>query len=247
MDWLQTLLDNSSTPVWTAFLLGLLTALSPCPLATNIAAIGFIGKDIENRRRIFWNGLLYTLGRILSYALLGVVLILVLKEGSSMFGIQKTIGVWGELVLGPLLFLIGLFMLLGDRLNLPQFGFQGNAEGLARKGGWGALIIGALFALAFCPTSGVFYFGMLIPMSATATAGYLLPVVFAIATAKSRGPSGCGNYFLYKESILSYKNGKLKNKIKQITRQDNEESHRSEEYRNQPPRHHLFQQSRFRK
>ena len=83
----------------------------------------------------------------------------------------------------PLLFLIGLFMLLGDRLNLPQFGFQGNAEGLVRKGGWGALIIGALFALAFCPTSGVFYFGMLIPMSATATAGYLLPVVFAIATA----------------------------------------------------------------
>lgn len=183
MDWLQTLLDNSSTPVWTAFLLGLLTALSPCPLATNIAAIGFIGKDIENRKRIFRNGLLYTLGRILSYTLLGVVLILILKEGSSMFGIQKTIGTWGELVLGPLLFLIGLFMLFGDRLNLPQFGFQGNAEGLARKGGWGALIIGALFALAFCPTSGVFYFGMLIPMSATATAGYLLPVVFAIATA----------------------------------------------------------------
>ena len=178
MDWLQTLLDNSSTPVWTAFLLGLLTALSPCPLATNIAAIGFIGKDIENRKRIFRNGLLYTLGRILSYTLLGVVLILILKEGSNMFGIQKTIGVWGERVLGPLLFLIGLFMLLGDRLNLPQFGFQGNAEGLARKGGWGAL-----FALAFCPTSGVFYFGMLIPMSATATAGYLLPVVFAIATA----------------------------------------------------------------
>lgn len=108
MDWLQTLLDNSSTPVWTAFLLGLLTALSPCPLATNIAAIGFIGKDIENRKRIFRNGLLYTLGRILSYTLLGVVLILILKEGSNMFGIQKTIGVWGELVLGPLLFLIGL-------------------------------------------------------------------------------------------------------------------------------------------
>ena len=183
MDWLQTLLDNSSTPVWTAFLLGLLTALSPCPLATNIAAIGFIGKDIENRRRIFWNGLLYTLGRILSYTVLGGGLILILKEGSSMFGIQKTSGAWGVVVLGPRLFLMGRFMLFGDRLNLPQFGFQGNAEGLARKGGWGALTIGALFALAFCPTSGVFYFGMLIPMSATATAGYLLPVVFAIATA----------------------------------------------------------------
>ena len=85
-----------------------------------------------------------------------------------MFGIQKTIGTWGELVLGPLLLVIGLFMLFGDKLNLPKFGFNGNAEGLARKGGWGALMIGILFALAFCPTSGVFYFGMLIPMSATA-------------------------------------------------------------------------------
>lgn len=183
MDWLQTLLDNSSTPALTAFLLGLLTALSPCPLATNIAAIGFIGKDIEDRKRIFRNGLLYTLGRILSYTLLGVILILVLKEGASMFGIQKTIGTWGELLLGPLLLVIGLFMLLGDRINLPQFGFKGNAEGLAKKGGWDALLIGILFAMAFCPTSGVFYFGMLIPMSATATAGYLLPVIFAIATS----------------------------------------------------------------
>ena len=162
MDGLQTLLDNSSTPVLTAFLLGLLTALSPCPLATNIAAIGFIGKEMEDRKRVFRNGLLYTLGRILAYTLLGFVLILILKEGSSMFGIQKTIGTWGERVLGSALFVIGLFMLFGDRLNLPQFGFKGNAEGLARKGGWGALLIGILFALAFCPTSGVLYFGMLI-------------------------------------------------------------------------------------
>ena len=183
MDGLQTLLDNSSTPVLTAFLLGLLTALSPCPLATTIAAIGFIGKEMEDRKRVFRNGLLYTLGRILAYTLLGFVLILILKEGSSMFGIQKTIGTWGERVLGPALLVIGLFMLFGDRLNLPQFGFKGNAEGLARKGGWGALLIGVLFALAFCPTSGVFYFGMLIPLSATTTAGYLLPAVFAIATA----------------------------------------------------------------
>ena len=183
MDGLQTLLDNSSTPVLTAFLLGLLTALSPCPLATNIAAISFIGKEMEDRKRVFRNGLLYTLGRILAYTLLGFVLILILKEGSSMFGIQKTIGTWGERVLGPALLVIGLFMLFGDRLNLPQFGFKGNAEGLARKGGWGALLIGILFALAFCPTSGVLYFGMLIPLSATTTAGYLLPAVFAIATA----------------------------------------------------------------
>lgn len=183
MDWLQTLLDNSSTPLLTAFLLGLLTALSPCPLATNIAAIGFIGKDAGNRRRIFRNGLLYTLGRILGYTLLGVVLIGILRTGTSMFGIQRAIASWSETLIGPLLLLIGLFMLFGHRLRLPQFGFSGRAEGLARRGGWGALLIGILFALAFCPTSGVFYFGMLIPMSATATAGYLLPAIFAIATA----------------------------------------------------------------
>lgn len=183
MDWLQTWLDNSSTPVLTAFLLGLLTALSPCPLATHIAAIGFIGKDIEDRKRIFLNGLLYTLGRVLSYTLLGVILIVILKGGASMFGIQQTVGVWGEFVLGPLLVAIGLFMLFADKLNLPKFGFNGNAEGLVKKGGWGALLIGILFALAFCPTSGVFYFGMLIPLSATVPAGYLLPVVFAVATS----------------------------------------------------------------
>ncbi len=183
MEWLQTLLDSSTTPALTAFLLGLLTAVSPCPLATNIAAIGFIGRNVESRRRIFLNGLLYTLGRIIAYTVLGIVLILILREGASLFGIQKFIGRYGELILGPALLLIGLFMLFGSRLRLPSFGFSGNGEGLARKGGFGALLLGMLFAMAFCPTSGVLYFGMLIPMSATAAAGYLLPVLFAVATA----------------------------------------------------------------
>lgn len=183
MDWLHTLLDNSTAPALTAFLLGLLTAISPCPLATNIAAIGYIGRDIENRRRIFLNGVFYTVGRIIAYTVLGIVLISILKEGASVFGIQKAIGKWGELLIGPMLLLIGLFMLIGHRLNLPRFGFGGNGECLARKGGWGALPLGVLFAMAFCPTSGVFYFGMLIPMAVTASAGWLLPVLFAVATA----------------------------------------------------------------
>ena len=98
MEWLQSLLDSSSTPVLTAFLLGLLTSISPCPLATNIAAIGFIGKNIENRRRIFFNGLLYTLGRAVAYTALGIVLLMVLQSGSSLFGIQKFVGKYGEML-----------------------------------------------------------------------------------------------------------------------------------------------------
>ena len=177
------MLDNSTTPLVTALLLGLLTALSPCPLATNIAAIGYIGKDIEDRRSVFRKGLLYTLGRTAAYTLLGIVLIGIIRSGASMFGVQKFIGTWGELLLGPLLIVIGLLILFGHRLNLPQFGFNGKGEGLAKKGSWGAFLLGVLFAMAFCPSSGMFYFGMLIPMSATATMGYLLPVVFAVATA----------------------------------------------------------------
>lgn len=183
MEFLQQLLDNSSLPIVTAFLLGLITAISPCPLATNIAAIGYISKDIESRKRIFVKGLLYTLGRIIAYTVLGIILLAILKGGSSLFGIQKFIGKYGEMLIGPILLLFGLYLLFGNRLNLPSFGFKGNGEGLAKKGGWGALLLGLLFALAFCPSSAIFYFGMLIPLAASTTAGWLLTVVFAIATA----------------------------------------------------------------
>ena len=182
MDYLQTLLDNYDFPVLTAFLLGLLTALSPCPLATNITAVGFISKDIENKNRIFLNGLLYTVGRILSYSVLGAVLIAVIRRGADTFDIQNEISLWGERLLAPTLLLIGLFMLFGDKLPLPLFGLSASGRMERLKGSWGSLLLGILFALAFCPSSGLFYFGMLIPMSATASGGYLLPVVFAIAT-----------------------------------------------------------------
>ncbi|MBQ4398913.1 MAG: sulfite exporter TauE/SafE family protein [Bacteroidales bacterium] len=183
MEFLQQLLDNSSLPIVTAFLLGLITAISPCPLATNIAAIGYISKDIESQKRIFVKGLLYTLGRIIAYTVLGIILLAILKGGSSLFGIQKFIAKYGEMLIGPILLLFGLYLLFGNRLNLPSFGFKGNGEGLAKKGGWGALLLGLLFALAFCPSSAIFYFGMLIPLAASTTAGWLLTVVFAIATA----------------------------------------------------------------
>ena len=183
MEWLHDLLDNGTTPVLTAFLLGLLTAVSPCPLAANITAIGFIGKNIGSRRQLFAKGVLYTLGRIAAYTVLGIVLICILRQGASVLGIRKAIAAWSEVLFGPLLLLIGLFMLFGSRLKLPQGSPGARSEAFAGKGGWGAFLLGALFALSFCPTSGVFYFGMLVPMAATTDHGWLLPAVFAAATA----------------------------------------------------------------
>ena len=182
MDFLQSISDNTSIPAITAFILGILTAISPCPLATNITAIGFIGKDIENHHQIFINGLLYTLGRIITYTILGFILIPILREGASMFSVQKVVSKYGEMLIAPLLIMIGVYMLDIIKLNLPKINFSGNNLKRKTKGSWGALFLGILFSLAFCPTSGIFYFGMLMPMSAAETGGYLLPVVYAIAT-----------------------------------------------------------------
>ena len=194
MDFLNQLIDNSQVPVITAFLSGLLTALSPCPLATNVTAVGYIARSCMEgnvnksnaQRRILWSGILYTLGRTLAYTLLGALLIYIIRQGADTFGLQQVISEWGELILGPALVIIGLFMLFGDRLHLPKLSLTPSpspkGEG-SYKGNMGSLLLGILFAMAFCPTSGLLYFGMLIPMSAEATAGYLLPLVFAIATA----------------------------------------------------------------
>lgn len=183
METLQQLLDSSTAPVITAFLLGLLTAISPCPLATNIAAVGFIGKDLGSKWGALRKGLLYTLGRILGYSILGIALIVILRQGAGIFGVQKFFARYGEMFIGPIMLIVGLFMLFGSRLNLPKFGFRSDGEDLAKKGGWGALLLGVLFSLAFCPMSGVLYFGGLIPLSVASSGGYFLPVAFAIATA----------------------------------------------------------------
>ena len=182
MDFLQSLLDNSSIPAITAFILGILTAVSPCPLATNITAIGFISKDIENHHRIFINGLLYTFGRIVSYTVLGFILIPILREGASMFMVQKAVSKYGEMLIAPALIIIGIFMLDIIKLNLPKINIGGGKFKKRSKRGWGGMVLGIFFAPSFFSSPGVFYFGMLMPLSAAETGGYLLPVIYAIAT-----------------------------------------------------------------
>ena len=115
--FLQDLLSGTTAPVLTALLLGLLTAISPCPLATNIAAVSYIGSDVADRKRVFRKGLAYTLGRTVSYTVLGIVLILILKAGASFFHLQKFLSEYGEKVLGPLLIVFGVFFLFADKIN----------------------------------------------------------------------------------------------------------------------------------
>ncbi|MEI6435739.1 MAG: aromatic aminobenezylarsenical efflux permease ArsG family transporter [Bacteroidota bacterium] len=179
MHYLQTILENSQYAALTAFILGLMTAISPCPLATNISAIGFISRDIENRRRVFIKGLVYTLGRAISYTGLGVILFF----GASKMHVTMLFQGWGEKLLGPLLILIGLLML--DFINLKFPGFSALTEKIgerSKRSYWGTLLLGMVFAMAFCPYSGVLYFAMLIPITITSATGLYLPVVFAIAT-----------------------------------------------------------------
>ena len=180
MEFLQNWLDATNVPVLTAFILGLMTAISPCPLATNITAIGFISKDIENKKKIFFNGLWYTLGRAISYTALGIILYF----GASKFEVAKFFQSHGEKFLGPLLIVVGMLMFDFIKIRFPGFGkikerMQNNNK---KQNWWSALLLGIVFALAFCPYSGVLYFGMLIPMTISSPSGLFLPVVFALAT-----------------------------------------------------------------
>ncbi|MCJ7715148.1 MAG: aromatic aminobenezylarsenical efflux permease ArsG family transporter [Anaerolineales bacterium] len=169
---------NSSAPVVSALVLGLLTAISPCPMATNITAIGFIGKDIGNRNRVFYNGLLYTLGRTVAYTLLAFILYL----GADQLKISGVFQLYGEKIIGPLLLIIGIFMLGLIKLNFPAFNrITERFKNRSKFNYWDVFLLGVIFALAFCPYSGVLYFGMLIPLTVS-TSGLHLPVVFAVAT-----------------------------------------------------------------
>ena len=179
MEVLQPILENSHYAFISAILLGLMTAISPCPLAINISAIGFISRDIENRRRVFVNGLIYTLGRAISYT--GLALIIYL--GASKMHISMIFQGWGEKLLGPILILIGFFMLDVIKIKFPVFSGLTDKIGEKSKGSyWSTLLLGMVFALAFCPYSGVLYFVMLIPMTVASASGLYLPVLFAIAT-----------------------------------------------------------------
>jgi len=179
MEFLSNLLESSTMPWLSAMVLGLMTAISPCPLATNITAVGYISKDIESRNRVFINGLFYTLGRAITYTAIALVIYM----GADQFRFSGFFQRYGEKFLGPLLIIIGFFMLGIIKIKFPGTG--GLTNRMQNKTNWGyfdAVLLGLVFALAFCPYSGVLYFGMLVPMTVASASGLYLPVVFALAT-----------------------------------------------------------------
>ncbi len=202
MTSLQYLLDNSSLPVITAFILGLMTAISPCPLAANITAVAWIGKEIESKKRVFVNGIIYTLGRAISYTLIGLILFF----GASKFHVSGIFASYGEKFIGPLLIIIGILMLEIIPVRFPSLGKVTdnlNSKNLGNST-VKALLLGILLALAFCPYSGVLYFGMLIPISIASPSGLYLPLIFAIGTGLpviitswflAFSVSGIGNFY----------------------------------------------------
>ncbi|HQZ25089.1 MAG TPA: aromatic aminobenezylarsenical efflux permease ArsG family transporter [Flavobacterium sp.] len=178
MEWLTELAQNSEIPLLAALALGLLTAIAPCPLATNITATAFIAKTINSRKKVLLSGLLYTLGRMFSYTAIGAIIYF----GANTFQIAKLFQGNGEKYIGFVLVILGLIMLDIIKLNFIKGGnwIDQLSDKFKTKGLLGAFLLGALFALAFCPYSGALFFGMLVPM--TLKSGLAMPVLFSVGT-----------------------------------------------------------------
>ena len=120
MDWVDSFINNGQTPWVTAALLGFINAVSHCLLATNIAAICFITKEMKSPRKIFMNGIYYLLGRTFTYVVLAFIVLSIIQRGSNLEIIQEAMGHYGDMLMGPLLLLAGVIMLFADRISLPS-------------------------------------------------------------------------------------------------------------------------------
>jgi cytochrome c biogenesis protein CcdA len=164
----------------SALWLGILTSISPCPLATNIAAVSFLAKKIAHPALVFISGLAYTIGRMVAYAVLGLIII------SSLLSVPQVAQFLQKYMvkaLGPLLVITGLFLLEVITIKLPGVSMsQKHQNRLVESGAPGAFLLGLIFALAFCPVSAALFFGSLIPLALNSNAGTLLPFIYGVGT-----------------------------------------------------------------
>jgi len=180
MTFMETM-GTSNIPLLAAFFIGLMTSISPCPLATNITAIAYISKQINQSKKIFWIGLIYTLGRMLTYVAIASSII---WFGLNTQFIALILQKYGEYFIGPIMIVIGIVML--DLIKIKLWDNNSKLdkikEKLSKKGYLGSFILGIIFALAFCPFSAVLFFGMLIPLALKVGDGIIIPSIFAFAT-----------------------------------------------------------------
>ncbi len=165
----------------TALWFGILTSISPCPLATNIAAISFVARKVGKIRTVLLSGLLYAAGRTVAYLVLGALIMAgLLASGQIALFLQRYL----NQLLGPVLILVGM-LLLGLLQSAASLSLVGNGmQARAAKGGIGwAALLGIMFALSFCPVSAGLFFGVLIPLSTVHESIVILPLVYGIGTA----------------------------------------------------------------
>lgn len=180
MEWLNEIAQNREAPLLAAFALGLLTAVAPCPLATNISATAYIAKNVKSQKMVLLSGVLYTFGRMFTYTLIGAIIYF----GFSKFEIAKLFQGNGEKYIGFVLILIGLIMIDVIKLNFIKGGSftERLSAKFKDKGLLGSFSLGVIFSLAFCPYSGALFFALLIPMTLSSAAGLALPVFFSLGT-----------------------------------------------------------------
>jgi cytochrome c-type biogenesis protein len=207
MEFLNNLVDQSSWPILSAWALGLLTAISPCPLATNITATAYIARTLEGKKKILLSGFLYTMGLAFTYTAIAVII----SMGASKFHVARFFQGNGEKFVGPIMILIGLIM-----LNVIKFNFLGKSDlkeklgdKFKNKGLLGSFLLGALFAMAFCPYSGAMYFGILVPMTIKSQMGITLPLFFAL---------GAGSLVFFFTFIIAFSMQKMGKYFKAVTK-----------------------------
>ena len=163
-----------------ALWLGILTSISPCPLATNIAAVSFIARKVESPRRALFAGLSYIFGRAIAYAAVGSAVVFGLMSAP---GVSNFLQRYMNRLLGPILILVGMYLLglLGLRFS-TTVGSDTLREKAAGGGIWGAMLLGFLFALSFCPISAALFFGSLIPLAVAEKSELLLPLLYGLGT-----------------------------------------------------------------
>jgi len=180
-DFFHNMAINTSVPVLAALLFGLMAAIGPCTMATNFAAIAYIGRKVSDRKFAILASLLYSLGRMFTYTVIGVLIIGIGMEVPAVRNFLENVGTY---VLGPFLILGGILMLAADRLSFGGSG--GRLAALGQKvsgwGLWGAFLMGVVFAFAFCPYSAVLFFAVMLPMALTTAGGITFPAFFAIGT-----------------------------------------------------------------